>query len=126
VLCKKMYAPYSSLAVLDYPFEYSGEMLWAIKESSILKCCLLKKTNFKQLSFTDNSDNKVHLSIEEYESSGRNSSPIENFLNKTNSPWGVWNHSHPNKSIGNCIGGYKSKLVLVDCLEKLPFVCERY
>jgi hypothetical protein len=69
---------------------------------------------------------KVHLSIEEYENSGRNSSPIDNFLNKTNSHWGVWNYEHPNKSIGNCIGGFQSMLVLVDCLEKLPFVCETY
>jgi hypothetical protein len=125
-MCKKLYPPYSALVVLDYPFEYSGAMLWAIKASSIYYAVCSRKTNFKQFNSTGNSDNKVHLSIEEYESSGRNSSsPINNFLNETNSPWGVWNHSHPNKSIGNCIGSYQSKLVLVDCLEKLPFVCER-
>jgi hypothetical protein len=51
---------------------------------------------------------------------------IKFFLNKLDSSWGIWKDNHPNISIGKCIGGYQSTLVSVDCLEKLPFVCERY
>jgi hypothetical protein len=66
-------------------------------------------------------DSEVHISLDEYETSGSNST-IGLFINET---WGIWSGAHA-PSIGNCIGVKQRLLVVVSCASKLPFLCEVY
>jgi hypothetical protein len=69
----------------------------------------------------ENFDKEVHISLDEYETSGSNST-IGLFTNDT---WGIWSGAHA-PSIGSCIGVKQRLLIVVSCAAKLPFVCEVY
>jgi hypothetical protein len=67
--------------------------------------------------FSGNNNTPAHISINEFGSA--------DFTSFTNKKYGVWASNNPNvASVGKCIGGFKGRMVSVNCSEKLPFVCE--
>ena len=142
----------STLSVLDAPFEHSGEIFTFITKVARLMGTYRKWLNIVGNRFDRyvilriniiiflNAHNKIickklfllqwliiivaindttfHISIDESDSAN-----FDLFMNKS---WGVWESGHPNTTVGKCIGGYKGRMISVNCIEKLPFVCEMY
>ncbi|XP_059476487.1 uncharacterized protein LOC132197297 [Neocloeon triangulifer] len=93
--CKKA-MPNASMAMINYPFEHTGELN-----------PLLKKL---KINYTPVLVNRFNLNASTWF--------------QTNSHLVEWNSGHPNMSFGTCIGNYLGKLISVDCAGTLPFVCE--
>lgn len=112
----KLVNPNSTLAKLNLPGEASGKMLDILQISGIyIKRLSSFKEVYKKL-IAGYASTAAHISIDEYNSAA--------FKNYDSNKWSTWNAGEPNVKSGNCIGATNGKMLLVNCLKELPFVCE--